>query len=148
MSMSYPLSNQGQGPQMCPTSHNTPYPCPDAPGHAPVSQGSGPPGPIYRPPEQFLPPKLYGGAPVTQQPRPAPGGVPLNAPALGYLATVDVLLVHQEIEMVEIVTGFETKNRYKIKNDSAQQAFYAEEYSHWLPRNCMGYLREFEMRIY
>ncbi|VEN38089.1 unnamed protein product, partial [Callosobruchus maculatus] len=32
--------------------------------------------------------------------------------------------------------------------DSGQQVFYAEEYSHWLPRNCMGYLREFEMRIY
>nr|CAH7766298.1 unnamed protein product [Callosobruchus chinensis] len=73
--MSYPPSNQGQGPQMqggmYPTPYNTPYPppppagysTPNAPGYAPVPQGYGPAVPGYGPPGQYPPPGPYGGGP-------------------------------------------------------------------------------------
>lgn len=42
-------------------------------------------------------------------------------PGLGYLQTIDQLLVKQKVEMLEAILGCETKNRYEIKNSLGQR---------------------------
>lgn len=46
-------------------------------------------------------------------------GVPI-ASGLEYLVSVDQLLVQQKIELLEAITGFETKNKFLIKNTLGQ----------------------------
>ena len=38
---------------------------------------------------------------------------------LEYLAQLDRVLIHQQVEMLEAFTGWETKNKYAIKNGEA-----------------------------
>lgn len=45
-----------------------------------------------------------------------PIGVANCPPGLEYLTTVDQLLVKQKMELLEVLTGFETKNQYAIQN--------------------------------
>lgn len=108
----------------------------------------GPPQSVPFPPGPNNPP---GG--VTQQPQFGQGAV-TNVPSVGncppgleYLAMVDQLLVHQKIELLEVFTGFETKNKYVITNNLGQKVFFAAEDSDCLTRNCCGSLRPFDMKI-
>ncbi|KAH0812654.1 hypothetical protein GEV33_010136 [Tenebrio molitor] len=74
---------------------------------------------------------------------------PLNCPpGLEYLAQIDQLLVHQKIELLEVVTGFETNNQYNIKNSLGQQVYFAKEDTDCLTRNCCGPIRPFDMKIF
>ena len=63
----------------------------------------------------------FTSPPIIQQPdygMGAPGGPHLPPgcpPGLHYLTTVDQLLVKQKVEVLELVTGFETANKYKVK---------------------------------
>merc|ERR1711908_237228 len=66
---------------------------------------------------------------------------------LEYLLQVDQLLIKQTIEMVEVLTGFETQNKYKILNSMGQQVYFAAEESDRCTRQCCGPLRSFEMTI-
>ena len=75
----------------------------------------------------------------------APVGCP---PGLEYLTQVDQLLVHQQIELLEsklvyldncagsqlhhfvfhtVLTGFETQNKYRVRNALGQQVYFAAE---------------------
>lgn len=51
---------------------------------------------------------------------PAPAAVPDCPPGLEYLTLVDQLLVKQKVELLEAFTGFETNNKYTIKNALGQ----------------------------
>jgi hypothetical protein len=96
-------------------------------------------------------------APVTAQPTaagpgaltpmPMPTGVEGVPPGLEYLTQVDQLLIHQLIEMLEVLTGFETENKYVIKNAMGQQVYFAAESSDCLERQCCGPARAFSMAI-
>lgn len=66
---------------------------------------------------------------------------------LEYLTLIDQLLVHQKVELLEAFTGFETQNKYTIKNSVGQKVYYAVEDSDCLTRNCCGPLRPFDMKI-
>uniref|UniRef100_A0A1B6DDB4 Phospholipid scramblase n=1 Tax=Clastoptera arizonana TaxID=38151 RepID=A0A1B6DDB4_9HEMI len=78
-------------------------------------------------------------------PSSAPGNCP---PGLQYLCSIDQLLVHQEVELLEVLTTYETKNKYTVKNSVGQKVFYAVEESDCCTRNCCyGPLRPFGMRI-
>lgn len=135
-------------------------------GQPPV--GYGPPG-VYPPPTSpYGPPQggypappsgPYGpAAPVMNQPV-GQGGVPgggwMNMPhnvancppGLEYLTMIDQLLVHQKVELLEAFTGFETANKYSIKNSLGQKIYYAVEDSDCLTRNCCGPRRPFDMKI-
>ena len=48
-------------------------------------------------------------------------------PGLQYLAMVDQLEVKQEVEILEVATGFEMGNKYKVFNALGQQVYYARE---------------------
>lgn len=93
----------------------------------------------------------YGMGPVSAQPGPLGGGpagpgagVP---PGLAYLAQVDQLLVQQKVEMLEVFSGFETQNKYTVKNSMGQRVFFVAEQSDCCTRQCCGPIRPFDMKI-
>lgn len=60
---------------------------------------------------------------------------------------IDQLLVHQKIELLEILTGFEQANKYIVKNTLGQQVYFAAEVSECCQRQCCGPARSFKMSI-
>lgn len=72
---------------------------------------------------------------------------PSCPPGLEYLTAIDQLLVHQKVEMLEAFTGFETANKYSVKNSMGQKVFHAKEESDCCTRNLCGPLRSFDMKI-
>jgi len=99
----------------------------------------------------------YGGGqeypPVMQQPQFGEGGLggqpppPGCPPGLQYLTMVDQLIVKQQMEVLELVTGFETKNKYKVMNSMGQQVYFAKEDTGCCNRQCCGPGRAFDMNI-
>ena len=66
---------------------------------------------------------------------------------LEYLTQLDQIIVKQKKEILEILTDFETKNKYKIYNSMGQEIFYAKEQSDCCTRMFCGPLRGFSMKI-
>ncbi|XP_043932959.1 phospholipid scramblase 1-like [Protopterus annectens] len=75
---------------------------------------------------------------------PVPVGVP---PGLEYLTQIDQILIHQKVELIEAFIGFETNNKYVIKNSMGQKIFSAKEKNDCCTRNCCGSLRSFHIKI-
>lgn len=75
------------------------------------------------------------------------GTVPYCPPGLEYLTQLDQVLVHQQVEMLEAFTGFETNNKYVVKNSMGQQMYFAIEDTDCCTRNCCGPCRAFDMKI-
>lgn len=79
--------------------------------------------------------------------------VPLNCPpGLEYLTMIDQLIIKQKKEMLEAITavmgaGFETSNKYKIKNVLGQNIYKAKEDTDCCTRNICGPARPFDMVI-
>lgn len=64
------------------------------------------------------------------------------------LKHLDALIVNQKKELGEIITGFETRNKYKILDNQGQELFSAlEEGGSTLARLFLKNLRSFEMCI-
>lgn len=89
-------------------------------------------------------------------------------PGLESLNQIDQILIHQQTEVIEskrllikynlieltltidcdkVLIGFETTNKYVIKNSLGQKIFFAAEESGCCARYCCGNLRHFEMNI-
>lgn len=132
------------------------YPPPNAPMYPPGPQ------PGYPPPESgypmpgigFQPPITQSYVqPMTAQPNPGeqwmnvPIGIPNCPPGLEYLTQVDQLLVHQKVELLEAFVGFESANKYSVKNSLGQKVYYAVEDNDCCTRNCCGPIRPFDMKI-
>ncbi|KAF7243250.1 Phospholipid scramblase 2 [Varanus komodoensis] len=100
-------------------------------------------------------PGTYGAPPVHGQPNAAPGimwmpappPVPNCPPGLEYLSQIDQILIHQQIELLEVITGFETCNKYEIKNSLGQRVYFAAEVNDCCTLNCCGPSRPFTMKI-
>ncbi|XP_045707498.1 phospholipid scramblase 1 isoform X3 [Phyllostomus hastatus] len=138
---------------------HTGYPGPQAP--YPGTQ-AGHPGPYAN---YSVPPHGYSGAgpvgfPVQHQPvynqQGGPAGTPWMPappppsdcpPGLEYLTQIDQVLIHQQVELLEVLTGFETNNKYEIKNSLGQRIYFAVEDTDCCTRNCCGPNRPFTMRI-
>ncbi|CAM4598883.1 unnamed protein product [Lepidochelys olivacea] len=96
-----------------------------------------------------------GVPPVQNQPSgtsgaawmPAPPPTLNCSPGLEYLSQIDQILVHQQIELLEVLTGFETNNKYEIKNSLGQRVYFAAEENDCCTRNCCGPSRSFTIRI-
>jgi len=71
-------------------------------------------------------------------------GVPRG---LEYLTQLDQIIVKQKKEVIEILTDFETANKYKIFNAMGQQIYSAKEKSDCCTRQLAGSLRGFSMKI-
>lgn len=77
-----------------------------------------------------------------------PQGRPANCPpGLEYLTTVDQLMVKQKVELLEALVGWETNNKFTVKNTQGQKVFLAIEINDCCTRNCCGPLRPFEMKV-
>ncbi|KAJ8048515.1 Phospholipid scramblase 2 [Holothuria leucospilota] len=83
--------------------------------------------------------------PLNQAPTlPAIPGCP---PDLEYLTHLDQILIHQQVELIEVFTGWETENKYQIKNALGQQIYFAAEESELCMRLCCKSRRGFMMHI-
>ncbi|KAG8580880.1 hypothetical protein GDO81_007458 [Engystomops pustulosus] len=161
-----PATNPGPGYQ-APGYPPMNYPAPGYPPTAPGPYGYGqpqpgayqvPPGqPNYGPPGQPNYGPYTGVPPVQNQPMgpggpqsawmPAPPADPNCPPGLEYLCQIDQLLVHQQVELLEAFTGFETNNKYEIKNSMGQRVYFAAEQNDCCTRMCCGAARSFAMTI-
>uniref|UniRef100_A0A8C6SWH9 Phospholipid scramblase n=1 Tax=Neogobius melanostomus TaxID=47308 RepID=A0A8C6SWH9_9GOBI len=77
---------------------------------------------------------------------PSPG-IPGCPPGLEYLTTVDQLLIKQKVEVVEALVGFESNNKYEVRNTMGQNVFYAVEENDCLSRQCCGPMRPFTIHV-
>jgi hypothetical protein len=68
-------------------------------------------------------------------------------PGLEYLTNLDQILVQQVVELLEAFTGWETNNKYAIKNMMGQQCYYAFEESGCCGKICCKNRRGFDMKI-
>ncbi|KAG8242724.1 hypothetical protein J6590_059968 [Homalodisca vitripennis] len=70
-----------------------------------------------------------------------------SPPGLEHLKVLRELSVKQGVEFVEILVGYETANRYAIKNTTGQNLYFAYEKSNCLSRNALGHLRPFTIKV-
>lgn len=83
----------------------------------------------------------------------AEAAVPVDCPpGLEYLTLIDQLIIKQKVEMLEAVAGvlgvgFETENKYKIKNSLGQNVYKAKEDTDCCTRMMCGPARPFDMII-
>lgn len=95
--------------------------------------------PVPQPPG-YIPPPTIESMPAPQR----PAGCP---PGLEYLTQIDQLLIHQQIELIEILVGWETNNKYQIKNSLGQKVFFAAEENDCCTRYWCGPLRPFTIKV-
>ncbi|XP_034290702.1 phospholipid scramblase 1-like [Pantherophis guttatus] len=92
-------------------------------------------------------------APATYSPHfnytwmPLPPSFAICPPGLEYLSHLDWLLIHQKYEVLELITSFETANKYEVRNRLGEMVYFATEENNWCVRNCLGTLRPFTMVI-
>ncbi|XP_052227793.1 phospholipid scramblase 2-like [Dreissena polymorpha] len=153
----YGAPQPGYGQQ--PPGHGAPPPGygqpPQGYGQPPQGYGQPPQGygqPPYGAPVQGYAQPGYGqpGIPMQGQPQAwmaRPPGIPGVPPGLEYLAQIDQLLVKQQVELLEVLTGWESANKYKIQNSVGQQVYFAAEESNMCARQCCGPQRSFTIHI-
>ncbi|KAG7329704.1 hypothetical protein KOW79_005926 [Hemibagrus wyckioides] len=120
-----------------------PHANPFSNGQLPLPPGFVPP---YVPvmmsfPPGYAPPQIPPIIPIPQRPPGCP-------PGLEYLTQVDQLLVHQKVELMEALLGWETNNQYVVKNSLGQQVWLATEESDFCTRMVCGPLRSFVMHLH
>ncbi|XP_036612584.1 phospholipid scramblase 4 [Trichosurus vulpecula] len=143
------------------TSHYQPGP--PVPVGYPIAGYAGP-GPIGYPglnqPGGF-PMYQSGGQPIVYQPginvnpiqppqvpwMAAPPPLPNCPPGLEYLSQLEKVLVHQQIELLELMTRFESNNRYEVKNSMGQMIYMVLEDTDDITRNAYHTLRPFVIRV-
>lgn len=98
------------------------------------------------PPVHIQQPGAGGG--MQLQPMPPPTQVPVGCPpGLEYLAMVDQLIIKQVLEILEMITGWETNNRYRVMNTVGQQVYFIQEETTCLMRQCCGPGRGFTLHV-
>lgn len=99
----------------------------------------------------------YGAIPVQLQPAPAPTPViwmptppalPKCPPGLECLSQIDQLVIQQQMELMEMISGFESCNRYEVKNTLGQLVYFAVEENDDFTLNCYGTLRPFTIKLF
>eukprot|EP00499_Haloplacidia_sp_CaronLabIsolate_P015243 CAMPEP_0196781192 /NCGR_PEP_ID=MMETSP1104-20130614/9219_1 /TAXON_ID=33652 /ORGANISM="Cafeteria sp., Strain Caron Lab Isolate" /LENGTH=313 /DNA_ID=CAMNT_0042151413 /DNA_START=32 /DNA_END=973 /DNA_ORIENTATION=+ len=118
-------------------------------GYGVAAPGAAPMAPVAGAPAAGMP---YGGAVVAPV-----AGMGYQPPVGGMdmwqvLATLRGVIVKQQIELLEVLTGCETQNRYRVyamnpDGTMGGELLYAHEKSGCLERQCCGSMREFDMFI-
>ncbi|KAG8445324.1 hypothetical protein GDO86_010203 [Hymenochirus boettgeri] len=120
---------------------------PGYPSPGPQAPQVYPPGPYQGQPGQpYYGPQNPAGVPASAW-MPTPPTIPNCPPGLEYLTQIDQILIHQQVELLEVLTGFETNNKYEIKNSMGQRVYFAAEENDCCTRNCCGPGRPFTMAI-
>ncbi|KAB0356509.1 hypothetical protein FD754_000665, partial [Muntiacus muntjak] len=84
------------------------------------------------------------GAQVWQRGAPPPGNLP---PGLEYLSQLDLIIIHQQVELLGMILGTETANKYEIKNSLGQRIYFAVEESICFNRTFCSTLRSCILKI-
>jgi len=108
-------------------------------------QPGAPPGYNQAPPDGA--PKPDAGTHQYQYQPPAPIGGAGCPPGLEYLTQVDQILIKQVIELIEIFTGWETNNRFRVLNTLGQQVYFIQEETDCMQRQCCGPGRGFILHV-
>ncbi|XFF96945.1 PREDICTED: phospholipid scramblase 4 [Capra hircus] len=116
---------------------------PHQPSTFPLYMQTGSIHPIQYQPGKYPAPQL--SAPVVWMPVPTP--IPHCPPGLECLAQLDNIHVLQHFEPLEMITGFETNNRYDIKNNTGQMVYFVTEDTDDYTRNAYRTLRPFVLRV-
>ncbi|XP_066203429.1 phospholipid scramblase 1-like [Saccopteryx leptura] len=133
------------GPQGAYPGPQAGYPGPQA-GYPIPPPGYGSTGPVGFA-VQHQPVYNQPGGPAGVPWMPAPASPPGCPPGLEYLTQIDQVLIHQQVELLEVLVGFETNNKYEIKNSLGQRIYFAVEDTDCCTRNCCGSNRPFTMKI-
>ncbi|XP_056419126.1 phospholipid scramblase 1-like [Hyla sarda] len=78
---------------------------------------------------------------------PAPAELPNCPPGVEYLSQIDQLIIHQQTELLEVLTGYERSNKYEIKNSMGQKVYFAAEETSCCNRFFCGSARSFAIVI-
>ncbi|XP_008051130.1 phospholipid scramblase 4 [Carlito syrichta] len=119
------------------------YYSPQQPSTFPLYQPIGGTSPIQYQPGKY--PTPTQPVPIAWMPGPTP--MPNCPPGLEYLAQLDNIHVLQHFEPLEMMTRFETNNRYDIKNNSNQMVYIVNEDTDDFTRNAYRTLRPFVLRV-
>ncbi|XP_035967687.1 phospholipid scramblase family member 5 isoform X1 [Halichoerus grypus] len=84
------------------------------------------------------------GNQVWQPTLPPPGSLP---PGLEYLSQLDLIIIHQQVELLGMILGTETSNKYEIKNSLGQRIYFAVEESICFNRTFCSTLRSCTLKI-
>lgn len=64
-----------------------------------------------------------------------------------YLAGATSFVVKQKVELLEVLVGWETGNKYSVKDQAGNQIFFVGEESSCLSRICCGKIRPFNLIV-
>lgn len=73
-----------------------------------------------------------------------PQGLP---PGIAYLGALDEVRIHQHLDVLEVMVGWERNNKYRLCNNQEQQFMYAKEDTDCCTRQFCGPARPFVMDI-
>lgn len=119
------------------------YYSPQQPSTFPLCHPTAGTHPIQYQPGKY--PVPVQSAPVTWMP--APTLMPDCPPGLEYLTQLDNIHVLQHFEPLEMMTRFETNNKYDIKNNLDQMVYTVTEDTDDFTRNAYRTLRPFVLRV-
>jgi len=69
------------------------------------------------------------------------------AGGLDQLNSLDRILVQQKMELCEVITGWEQKNKYQICNSNGEEIFFMREENSCCTRQCCGPNRPFNFHV-
>lgn len=73
-----------------------------------------------------------------------PGNLP---PGLEYLSQLDLIIIHQQVELLGMILGTETANKYEIKNSLGQRIYFVMEESICFNRTLCSTLRSCALKV-
>uniref|UniRef100_A0A3P8SCE2 Phospholipid scramblase n=1 Tax=Amphiprion percula TaxID=161767 RepID=A0A3P8SCE2_AMPPE len=79
---------------------------------------------------------------------PSPGRPAGCPPGLEYLIQTDQVLIHQRVDLAEMVIGWEMNNVYTVKNSMGQQVFVAAEENDIFTMQVCGPARPFTIHLH
>ncbi|XP_064468736.1 phospholipid scramblase 2-like isoform X2 [Ornithodoros turicata] len=85
--------------------------------------------------------------PPPRMPMPVDAAAAACPPGLEYLCVLDQLVIKQQIELFEVLVGFETQNKYLACNNQGQSVYYMVESSDFCTRCCISDARCFQMFV-
>lgn len=109
----------------------------------------------HQPAQQHYPAQQHQPFPPPIKSQPGHGGFPpqqhgnwfANPNFQDHLRNASSFHVKQKVELLEAIVGFETENKYTVKDQSGNKIFYVIEESNVCGRLCLGKNRPFVLRV-
>nr|XP_023415960.1 phospholipid scramblase family member 5 [Cavia porcellus] len=98
---------------------------------------------------RIIPSSTPGNQVWQPEPHPPSSFLPnVSVPSgLEYLSQLDLIIIHQQVELLGMILGTETSNKYEIKNSLGQRIYFAVEESLCFNRTFCSTLRSCTLKI-